>query len=104
MFPETSAAKQSATGSGRALKIDQALGIRPGTLKYRIRAIGCRKWPRGVGIRKFRERSGEFRFARVESSPCISVEMINDRAGTKELPDARHIFARDAEDHVEKFI
>ena len=30
--------------------------------------------------------------------------MIDDRAGMQKLPDARRVFSRDAENHVEKFI
>ena len=51
-----------------------------------------------------RKRGGEIRFVRVKSSPGIPVKMIDDRPGMQELPDARRIFSRDAEDHVEEFI
>ena len=66
--------------------------------------MGSRKWPRGIGIRKFRERGGKFRFVRVKSGPGIPVKMIDDCPGMQELPDARDIFPRDGEDHVEEFL
>lgn len=103
-FPETLAAKQAALRRSRAVQIQQGPRIRSGAFKYRIYALGSGKWPRGLGAGKLRERGSEFLLARVKSSPGISVKMINDRPGMKELADARHILARDAEDHVEEFV
>ena len=41
---------------------------------------------------------------RVKSRPQVAVEVIDDCPGMENLPDARGIFACDAQDHVEEFV
>jgi hypothetical protein len=102
--PETLPAKDPALGGRRAVQIQQTSWIRAAALKQSVGALVSGEWARGIVIRKIRERGGEFRFVRVKSSPGIAVKMIDDRPGMQELLDARQIFSRDAEDHIEEFI
>jgi hypothetical protein len=78
--------------------------IRSGAFKYGVGALAGGKRPRRIGIRKVRERGGELCFACIKSRPGVPVKMIDDRPGMQQLPDASHVFARNAEDHIEQFI
>ena len=103
-IPETLTAKQPALRSAGSVQIQKSLRICASAFKYGICALGNDKWPRRIGVRKLGERCPKFRFARIKTSPGIPVKMIDHRSGMKELPDACHILARDAQDHVEKFM
>lgn len=103
-IPEILPVKYAAIGRGSLPQIQQVPWVRSGSIPYGVRACLRGKRSRGIGIRKLRERGGKFGFICVKSNPRITEEMINDCPRMQQLPNARHIFSRDAQDHIEKLV
>src|SRR6266699_2808547 len=78
--------------------------MRSGTFKHRQSTLVSLEWARRIGVRKSRQRRGQLRFVRVKPRPQVAVEVIDDRPGMENLPDASGIFPCDAQNHVEEFV
>ena len=65
-------------------------------------AIGGAEGARGLRVGICGEDGGEFGGSGVERVPPVAVGIEDDGAGAKDLLDARGIFSRDADDHVDE--
>ena len=102
-LPETLPAKYPALGSASPDRSSRCRRFAPAPSNTAFVHWLAENGREGSASGNLRQRGGEFRFVRVKSGPGVAVKMVDDRAGMQELPDARRIFSRDAEDHVQKF-
>src|SRR5216683_3678072 len=102
-FPGTLLVEHASRRSFLVRDYDQRALRAASDFERNCRYRGSIERPRGIIVREWCKKTGDFILVGSESIPPVTITVIDHRAGAENLPHTRDVLSGDAHNHIRKF-